>query len=346
MDISFPAHITVTETPDLDGLPMLTADIAPANESAALPLPAGPAGPPGPRGGPRTTFRKMGEIPDAAARPNALGVEDRGKWWHRLDTNGMDVWTGAGWQHSPGAVGAQGPVAPAAVITTNTTHDPAYTVPAVRVTGTGPELTLAVTAPAGLQGPKGPAGASGAISTATDFDQSVGPTQRSTFALGAGSRKWKVQPPPNGFGLWAWYGNDFNADAQQTVEQLVAGTFVIPALPFAWRPMCWGRMAIFCQSGFQNDGELRVRIGSETGAMVASGGGIRGDGAYFATSITPAFGDSTTKPISPTSTVATVPAYTETAIVVTVERVGQSTGGSIGYQRANAWLTVWAQPVA
>ncbi|WP_433597929.1 hypothetical protein ACQPXH_19250 [Nocardia sp. CA-135953] len=289
----------------------------------------------------------MGTIANVGARPTGLTADDRGKWWHRLDSDGMDCWTGATWVHSPGpgAVGAQGPAAPATTITATTTHDPALTVPAVRFTGTGPALGLAVTVPAGLQGAPGPAGDSGSISTATDFDSTIGPAQRGIFAWAAGARKWKVQPAPNGFGCWSWWYTDFSADTQTAVERLTAGTFALPALPFAYRPMCWGRLSIYCQDGQNADAEIRVRLGSETGAMVGAGAGVRYDGAYLLTAFSPAIGDSTTKPISPTSTLATVPAYTATNLVVNVERIGQTTTGEIGFQRSRASLTVWAQPI-
>lgn len=296
-------------------------------------------------GDPRTTFQKMGEIANAGARPAGLGTSDRGKWWHRLDTDGMDFWTGTTWVHSPGAVGAQGPAAAATTITPTTTHDPALIVPAVRFTGTGPALDLAVTVPAGLAGDQGPAGDSGAISTATDFDQTIGPAQRGVFLWYAGARRWKAQPAPNGFSVWSWWNTDFNADTSSETERLTAGTFALPALPFAYRPMVYGQLAIYCEAGNNADGEIRVRIGSETGPMVGAGAGIRSDGAYYLTCFSPAIGDSTTKPISPTSTLASVPAYTETNLVVNVERIGQGNTGDIGYQRSRASLTVWAQPI-
>ncbi|MBF6584438.1 hypothetical protein IU414_06645 [Nocardia farcinica] len=346
MDVSFPAHITVDQQPDLNGLPILTATVTPADESRDLPLPAGPAGPAGSKGQPRTTFRKMGEIADASARPTGLTADDRGKWWHRLDTNGMDVWDGTTWRTSPGAVGAQGSVAPATTIEAVTTHDPALRVPAARFTGTGPDLILAVTAPAGEQGPVGPDGASGAISESPDYDTSIGAVNRSVFAYNSAARRWRATPPPNGYRPWSWWDTDFNADAQAVSDQLTAGTFALPALPFTWRPMVYGQLTIFCQTGKQSDAEARVRIGSESGVMVGNGAGIRADGNYYYVNIMPTFGDEATKTLSPTSTYATIPAYTESALVVTVERVGNNqVDGQIGFQRSRASLTVWAQPV-
>lgn len=337
--------MVVDEEADIDGLPILSATVTPTAEAAALPLPAGPVGPQGAIGRPRAPFTKMGSIANAGARPTGLTADDRGKWWHRLDDDGMDFWNGTTWVHSIGAVGAQGPAAPATTITTTTLHNASLTTPAARFTGTGPDLQLAVTAPAGLQGDEGPAGASGSIATATDFDSSTGPAQRGIFVWAAGARKWQVKPAPNGFGVYSWWNTDFLADTQSNTERLVAGTFTIPAQPFAYRPMVYGHLGIYCAAGNNTDGEIRVRLGSEMGAIVGAGAGIRADGAYYVTVFGPAIGDSTTKPISPTSTVASVPAYTETSVFVTVERVGQGTSGEVGFQRARASLTLWTQPI-
>lgn len=346
-DVSFAAHMTVDEETDIDGLPILTATVVPDEESAPLMLPAGPTGPAGATGTPRSTFIKQGEIADASERPTDLTAADRGKWWHRLDTDGMDFWTGTTWVHSPGAVGVQGPVAPATTITPTTIHNPTLTVPAVRFTGDGPALDLTVTAPAGLQGPEGPPGDSGAISTATDFDQTTGPAQRGVFTWAQGARRWSVQPAPNGFGMWSWWSTgDFNAATTADTDRLIAGTFTLPAMPFDYRPMCWGRLVIQTELNNSTFAEIRVRIGSETGPMVAAGAGIRTtNGLAWLTVFGPAVGDTTTKPISPTSTLASVPAYTETTLVVTVERVGQSGSIDIGFDPNRASLTVWAQPI-
>ncbi len=344
-DFSFPAHLAVDETVDGDGLPILSATLTPAPEATDLPLPAGPAGPAGPRGTARAPFRKMGTIANVGARPVGLGAEDRGKWWHRLDNGSMDTWDGTTWRNSPGAVGPTGPAGPGASIAATTTHEATLTVPAVRVTADGPALTLAVTAPAGDRGPTGPAGASGSISTATDFDQAIGPGKRGVFLWSAAAKKFRVASAPNGFGVWSWYGNDFNADAEQAATRLIAGTFAIPAMPYAWRPMVWGRLQIFCQAGLQSDGEIRVRIGTETGPMVGAGAGIRADGGYYTNVFGPAIGDTAPKPIGPTSTLASVAAHVETVLYVTVERIGQGTSATLGYKRTGASLTVWAQPI-
>ncbi|MGY4098038.1 hypothetical protein ACW2Q0_00495 [Nocardia sp. R16R-3T] len=344
-DIVFPARLTATREVDLDGLPILTATVTPDGEAAALPLPPGQPGPQGPRGRPRSTFVKAGTITGVGARPTGLGPDDRGRWWHRLDDNGMDVWTGAGWVHSPGAVGAQGPVAPAATIAAvTTTHDPALTTPALRVSAEGAALTITATAPAGVAGPAGPAGASGSIATATDYDGTTGPTQRGMFALSLGGRRWSATAPPNGFGPWSWWDADLAADQLADTDQLIALTATVPAMPFQWRPLCYGNLSTYCESSTTVDAEVRVRLGSATGVMVASGAGLRvGVSQYLMIPFNPTFGDEGTKPLSPSSTYACVPAGVPATLLLTVERVG--TGLDIGYARSRGSLTVWAQPV-
>ncbi|WP_280438930.1 hypothetical protein [Nocardia cyriacigeorgica] len=345
-DVSFPAHITVDEQPDLDGNPIITATIVPSETSATLPLPGGDPGPPGLRGTPRSMFVKMGEIANEAARPAGLGADDRGKWWHRLDTNGMDVWTGTEWKHSPNAVGPKGPVAAPNTLTVTTTHDERLTIPAVKFTGNGADQHLEVTVPAGEQGPPGPPGTSGAITTATDFDDTTGPTQRSMFGLNVGARRWRVLPPPTGFGPWAWYESDFNPDlANQSTNLIVAGEFTVPALPFVWRPLVFAHMYAACDSDVNADAVCYVRLGSSNGVMVATGSGARIDSAFMRIPVIPAYGDEGTKPLSPASTFATVPANTETKLVATVERAGATNSSAkIGWDNAGASLVVWALP--
>lgn len=345
-DISFPAHLVVTEDVDDDGLPILTAVVTPSDPIADDPLPAGHPGPEGPRGVPGTTFCKMGTLVDEAARPVGLTATDRGKWWHRLDTDGMDVWDGSGWVHSPDAVGPQGPVADANTLTVTTVHDPALIDAAVDIVGTGAAQTVTVTAPAGLRGPRGPAGASGAIGTATDFDDVNGPTRRAMFALGPNGTRWQVQPPPNGFGPWSWYGDaDFNDDVTAaTADKTIMGTFIIPPLPFRWRPLAYGHIGAGATASSGAKTVAYVRLGGPNGVTVANGSGARYNGPIVQLiPLIPAFGDEGTKPLSPTSEYATVPANQEAVLVMTVEREGPANQYAVYSNHAS--LVVWALPV-
>lgn len=345
-DTQITARLVATEETDLDGLPILAATVSPSTEAADLPLPAGPAGEPGPRGTARTTFAKQGAIADAAERPAGLGAADRGKWWHRLDDDGMDFWDGSAWVHSPDAVGVQGPVAPGNSVTVTTTHDPALVGAALQFSGATAAQTLQATAPAGLQGPPGAAGTSGAIAEATDYDDTVGPVHRSMFALTSSGRRWQATQPPNGHGPWGFWDLEFFGNIEQAIPAYTAAVFTIPALPYQWRPMCWGQMHIYMEQGSEARAEIRVRLGSATGVMVASGAGHRISGPqYLPTAWAPAFGDEGTKALSPTSTYATVPAGQTAQLHVCVERIGSGAGYKIGHTQTAAALTVWAQPV-
>ncbi|WP_067532069.1 hypothetical protein [Nocardia crassostreae] len=344
-DLSFPAHLTVKREPDIDGLPILTAQVDLDDDVVRLPLPEGPAGPQGQQGRPRATFRKTGEIANTAARPTGLGADDRGKWWHRLDDNGMDVWTGAGWQHSPNAVGPKGPVAEANSITDiETIRKENLTVPAVEFVGSGPQQQLKVTVPAGLRGPKGPAGESGTITEADDYDKISQPIRDGVFSYHRASGKFRSAPPPYGTGPWSWYSTDFIADTAATVPRIIAGTFTIPAQDFAWRPIVHGHLAQVTNDKSRTVGVYStVRLHSADGVIVAASS-VTADG-WTLMPLIPSYreGD-TTKTLSPTSTFATVPAGRAVNFVVAVERYG-SANVEIGFGQAHASLVVNAQPI-
>ncbi|MFF0631526.1 hypothetical protein ACFYTS_03415 [Nocardia sp. NPDC004151] len=340
-DSTFPAQLTVDRGLDINGLPILTANIAVADDVADLPLPAGPAGPRGRRGRPRTTFRKMGAIPDAAARPTGLGADDRGCWWHRMDDDGMDVWDGAGWRHSPHAVGPRGPLAPANSITvTETIHNWNLTVPAVDFTGKGAEQQVNVTAPAGVQGPKGPAGTSGAIADSPDYDKATSPGPGSVFAYHRASQKFRPMPPPMGTGPWSWFQEDFAADQEIDAASITVGNFTIPAQPFAWRPVVQGHLYVY---GASASVEATVRLSNGDGAVLAATRSCTG-GYLYLPLFTSYRDDQAVKTLSPGSTFATLPAGQPANLVVSVARVGDGSG-KIGFSRNQASLVVHAQPI-
>ncbi|MEV0356372.1 hypothetical protein AB0H71_09945 [Nocardia sp. NPDC050697] len=343
-DRTFTAHMTVRREVDIDGLPILTAEAAPVGDAAGLPLPEGQAGDPGPGGRPRTTFRKEGVLADASVRPTGLGAEDRGRWWHRLDDNGMDVWTGNGWQHSPDAVGPEGPPAPANTITEVVTerHE-SLTVPAAVFTGTGAEQSLRVTIPAGERGPKGPPGASGAILSAPDFDPSYPPQRGDVFAYHRASRKFRSVPAPLGSGPWSWYQPDFPAETVEAASRITAGTFTIPAQPFDWRPVVYGHGYYYAAGDTGNAAEIVVRLHHAQGQIVATS--PAGSGGWLYMPVVPCYRDGgTTRAMSPTSEFAIVPAGEPANLVVSAERTGTGSG-SIGFKNTQASLVVFARPI-
>lgn len=343
-DVTFPAHITLTEEADLDGLPVLTAEVAVAPASAALPLPAGPEGPAGPPGEPQSPFIKMGEIANIGARPTGLTAADRGKWWHRLDDNSADYWDGAAWKNLATAVGVQGVTAPANTLTPLAViSNEATTIAAVDIKPVNSSTqTIQLTVPAGDRGATGAAGSSGAILTSPDYDSTQGPVERSTFGYHRVSKRFRPLPPPCGYGPWHWGASSFAADASGAVDAYDVLTASFPALPFAWRPVCHG--GIRCYAG--TDVETRVlvyaRLWNSTGIIVGAGAG------FFPTfedmiEIHEHWGDPNAKALSPSSDYAVVPANYTSQIMVRVER-GNGTG-TIGYKQALASFTVYAQPV-
>ncbi|MFI5781098.1 hypothetical protein [Nocardia sp. NPDC051570] len=346
-DISFPAHISVRRERDTDGLPILATHVDISGEVAGLDLPTGPLGPKGQRGTPRTTFRKMGEIAGVAARPTSLGPADRGKWWHRLDDNGMDVWTGSGWQHSTNAVGPRGPVGPALSITDiDTLNDPNLTTGAVQFIGSGAQQSLKVTVPAGQAGPQGPPGSSGKINEATDFDATTdGPVHGSVFAYSRAGAKFHATPPPLGAGPWGWTGpGDFGAKQEASTSQLIVGTFTVPALPYAWRPVVQGQLWVYSVNNSRQSAVATVRLFHSQGPVVGASVGVAGP-EYFYLSIFQSYRDEqSTKTLAPSSTYAKVAAGESATLVVSAERDGTGTD-NIGVNPSDASLIVYAQPL-
>ncbi|UGT58367.1 hypothetical protein [Nocardia asteroides] len=347
-DISFPARLRAYRQPDIDGLPLLTAEVELAPEVAELPLPGGPAGAPGSGGRPRTSFRKMGVLTNSAARPSGLGLEDRGKWWHRLDDNGMDVWIGDGWVHSVDAVGPAGPAAAANVLTVlETMNEPALTEPALELVGTSAEQEIRATVPAGLRGPVGPPGDSGTITEAEDYEEANGPSHGGVFAYDRASRRFRSVPAPLGAGPWGWYQEDFAEEQIVAASRVGGGTFTIPAQPFRWRPHVYGHIYVHSNTTSQA-AELTVRLGSSQGPIVATGTAfaVGSPGAWMYVPVFPCLRDGTTaRVLSPTSDFATVPAGQPGSLVVSVERIGTGpSSDKIGISPTRASLIAFAEP--
>ncbi|MFD7844001.1 hypothetical protein ACFV4K_13850 [Nocardia sp. NPDC059764] len=343
-DTSFPARLTARREHDTAGVPILTATVEISDETADLELPAGPAGEQGRRGRPRTTFRKIGEIPNVAARPTGLGAEDRGSWWHRLDNDGMDVWTGTAWQHSPAAVGPLGPPATPNTLTVDATvHQEHLTEPAVEIDGTGAVQAVKVTVPAGLRGPKGPAGASGRIIDAPDYEVSRGPSHGGLFSYDRSNRKFRSAPAPLGTGPWSWFQEDFNGEQVAAAARLEGGIFTIPAQPFAWRPLVYGHFFGFSEVSGQQAVEVTVRLTNSQGVIVAAT--AASSGVWLYSPLVPCYRDgASTRALSPTSDFAVVPAGQTANLVVGAERTNGG-GAKIGFHNSGASLVVFAEPI-
>jgi hypothetical protein len=344
-DFSFPAHITAERVPDLDGLPILSAHVSVSDDVGALPLPLGPAGPAGKHGRPRSTFRKAGTIPDVGARPTGLGAEDRGRWWHRLDDNGMDVWTGSSWEHSPAAVGPKGPVAePLSVTAEPTRHHEALTEPAVHIETDGVAHRIMTTAAAGLRGPQGPVGQSAAITAAPDFDSAAGPGHRGVFSYNRAGGKFRGAPAPLGSGPWGWYETGFVANTSISTNRFTVGEFTIPAQPFAWRPIVNGHLYVGAEASASNFAHATVRLHNSQGQILADTLTVAGPRTVYLPLIPIYSEENATRNLSPSSTYATVAAGESANLVVSVERY-ENGSGAISFTNSRSSMIVYARPI-
>lgn len=342
-DVTFPAHVVLTEEVSIDGLPMLTATVSLGIAALELELPDGPDGDQGPPGEPQPPFLKMGTLANVGARPGGLTATDRGKWWHRLDNGSMDFWDGSGWRNLANAVGATGPVAPANTLTAlDVISDETVTTAGLDIKPiTSSEQTIQLTVPAGARGATGAPGASGTILTSPDYDSTQGPVGRSMFTYSRISRRFRPTPPPCGYGPWHWAAADFAADASGAVEAYDVLTAVMPVLPYAWRPMCHGGIQTYADTG--SFAHVYVRLYNSTGVATAIGSNFW-QTFWELTEFGEHYGNPNSVGMSPSSEYAVVPANYPSQLLVRVERQG-STSGTIGYKQALAALTVYAMPV-
>lgn len=342
-DVTFPAHVTLTEETDLDGLPVLTASVALGITASALALPDGPDGDQGPPGEPQPPFIKVGTLANSGARPGGLTATDRGRWWHRLDNGSMDFWDGAAWVNLPNAVGATGPVAPANTLTAlDVIAEETITTAGLEIKPINSSTqTIQLTVPAGARGATGAAGSSGTILTSPDYDSTQGPVNRSMFTYSRTSRRFRPVPPPCGFGPWHWASGDFAADDSGAVTAYTVLTASMPVLSYAWRPMVHGGLQTFADTGCF--AHVYARLYSETGVAVAIGSNFW-QTYWELTEFGEHYGNPNSVGMSPSSDYAVVPANYPSRILVRVERQG-STSATIGYKQALAALTVYAMPV-
>jgi len=342
-DLTIPARVTVDSSADSAGFPLLDATVILPPDYVESDMPPGPPGPDGPPGRPRATFVKMGQIANEAARPVGLGPLDRGQWWHRTDDNGMDVWTGTAWAHSPNAVGITGPAAFDNTLTPlPVLRDETYTTATARIRGAlATNQTIEYTVPAGERGGVGPDGASGAITEAPDYDPSYAPVHGSMFAYSRNAQRFRPAMPANGYGPY-YFGPDSwtpTSTDYSTSDQVVAATLVVPAMPFDYRPIVTGSV----RAGTNGNGNVIVFVrtrdldGQIVGAFSVPFKNVMIDG-----NILPFFGDPAAQRISPSNGYATVRAYEEMTYYVILER--QSAVG-VSYVQADGSLSVWCQPV-
>ncbi|MFH5209278.1 hypothetical protein ACHIPZ_13890 [Antrihabitans sp. NCIMB 15449] len=372
--VTFPATMIVDRQVSVTGLPTLQATLEVSEEVKTLPLPTGKQGADGPRGIPRATWiRQDPPIANAGARPVGLTDADIGKWWQRLDDNGMDTWTDIGWVHSANCVGVQGPIAfPNQVEVTETLSVPKVRTAGMLLTGPSTEQGARVTVPSGVRGIQGDPGPSTAIRTRTDYDDTIGPVHNSMFAWRNRSNivqlsktgKFRAQFPVS-YGPWAKYGTDFAVPpALSNVDTLELVVIDIPALPFRWRPIVHAVVSLSADGGTPTaQPHLWARLDSPEGPPVGVGlyamglQGMQSLNASFATVLRPWF--STTGGfdkggiypqvrLSPSSTACTVEPYAAARIFFRAERSygTQTTGTSITFSQTGAYAEVRAMPVS
>ena len=369
-DIVLPGHAEIdTWVPD-SGLPMTDLWLELHGDFRDIPMPPGPKGPDGPPGRPRATFVKMGAIANEAARPAVLGRGARGWWWHRIDTNGMDVWCGDHWQHSPNAVGAPGPVArPNTLTPLPVLRDERYTMAAARVRGRKPDnQTIEYTVPAGERGARGPNGNvfGTAITDAPDYDDTYGPINGSMFAYSRVTRRFRaLARPANGYGPYHFGANVFDGPANispllnggpYVVAPKTIATLVIPPMPFAWRPMVHGMVRTAQLAGGNiltmtfTPLRFTVRLNADDGEQVAIGTNpyVTSPTATQYTEIDttcrPFYGEVNGVNIRRNPKYGVVPAYEEAALVVRLECIPNKL--FFDYATSGAFATVWVVPVA
>ena len=368
-DIVLPGHAEIdTWLPD-SGLPMTDLWLELHGDFRDIPMPPGPKGPDGAPGRPRATFVKMGAIANEAARPAVLGPGARGWWWHRLDTNGMDVWCGDHWKHSPGAVGPTGPVArPNTLTPLPVLRDERYTMAAVRVRGRRPDnQTIEYTVPAGERGPRGPDGNvfGTAITQAPDYDDTYGQVDGSMFAYRRETRRFRsLARPANGYGPFHFGSDVFTGptefrnftDAIYDQRTNIVATVEMPALPFPWRPMVNGmiRTSQAPTGGFLapvlKNIVVTVRLNQADGDKVATGENYIATETFDTvwrgvdTQFNPFFGDrnASLRPGQLTK-YGSVAAYESCVLLVQIEVVPNK--AQYAWITPGAFLTVWALPL-
>lgn len=372
-DISVPGYATIdTWVPD-SGLPMSEMWVEIGDEDGAIPMPPGPAGRQGEPGQPRATFVKMGTLANEAARPAILGPGARGCWWHRLDTNGMDVWTGTEWKHSPNAVGVTGPVAKNNTLDVlPTLRDETYTIAALELKGRKADTqTAQFTVPAGRRGDRGPTGNifGTPITEAPDYDPLYGPVDGSMFAYSRITRRFRsLSRPANGYGPFHYGANSFSGpttlgspqDLVYYFGNRIVATLDIPPMPFAWRPMVWGQYRTCVLPGTLVNPKpsplhMTARLNQLDGPKVADGINPFRQGKFdfdidnypgINTHFGPFFGDSQPVRIRDGGGgYGTVPAYEPASILICIELIVNGQNNAYVYEKTGAWACVWVNPV-
>lgn len=310
-----------------------------------LELRAGPPGEQGPPGPDAWPWVWRGDVSDSSAleaiRPT-LGPANRGYAYRVVSNNSVMYWDGSVFYPFVNAFGAEGPHGPPNRLSVGTVTTLPEGQPATAtISGESPNQVLDLGIPRGGPGEEGPPGGPGPIMTAPDVDDSVPLVEGAVLAYVEDTQMFTPTPWPGWSGPWGLGAADISTGSGVTAPVSTIGTITIPGQRSAWRPMVEG--GIVCQSHAQSVGDSRVdvevRIGSETGQLVAFGGGFP-SADNFRAAITPNFGVS----LTPDSEVGVIPANQSVTLYVTLARNHGTR--SYSWSNTNSNIVVWAQPVA
>ncbi|MFI5781097.1 hypothetical protein [Nocardia sp. NPDC051570] len=334
------------------GTPGLVQSMHATPRDGSLELLTGTPGKQGPAGEPCHSFRWEGDIADQAALSalaTKLGPAHAGKAWRVRSTDTLVYWNGSGFDTFADAFGAVGPDGTACTITLGTvTTGPVGSKLQAIVTGTPPNLTLSLTVPRGVKGRRGNPGGPGPIRRAGDYADATH-IDRAVPTWDAATQKWRPRPDPGLRGPWslvgsqAWDGGNGFAPSQWNVSAspMTVARLSIPAQDCDWRPVIAGGVFLANLEGpnsFKTRVDCEVRMGSESGQIVALGTGFPGSVDIFC-----CFQEYYGTRVTPDSTIGVVPAGQPAVFYVVVRRsVGQA---NYNYAQTDTQLLCWARPV-
>ncbi|QIS16572.1 hypothetical protein [Nocardia arthritidis] len=319
----------------------------------SLELMTGSLGDTGPVGDPARPFQWEGEIADQAvlsALAAKLDTAHAGKAWRVRGTDTLVYWNGTSFDTFADAFGAAGPEGVACTVSVGTVDTgPVGSDLQVTVTGTPPNLTMNLTVPRGVKGRKGDQGSPGPIRKAPDYADGPhldGAVPVWSKAVG----KWVPRAYPGLRGPWsivggqAWDGGPGFADSMYNTSASpnIVARLNIPPQDCDWRPVVTGGViaqTVEDSQTFDTRVDAEVRLGSDSGQIVALGPGM-GSGIAYHCGFQPFYGAR----VTPDSSVGVVRAG-QPAVLNVVLRI--ITGKSnYNYIMDRAQVVCWVRPVA
>lgn len=344
-DLETRLHLRWVDVEDASATQRALIEVTP--NQAFMELPRGKRGEKGEQGppGPGPMFRA--HITDRSQLPTDLTQADWGAAYVDSVSRSLWVWTGQDYFEVQNFVGVQGEPG----------ETPKIQIGSVRVAGeaavsvnqsasTDGVVVLDFTLPAGPQGPQGkqgPPGEMSEISNAPDVDVSQPPEPGE--ALTWNGSKWAPRNVLSPVGPWMLAPSDFTSVSVNILEsagvsEKIVASYVVPGLPFDWRPVVvGGLLTVETPYGVQYNADVRVG-NAQKGDIVGHGVGKPLQRREDPTLLHPW----STSTVTPGSTYGVVKANTATTIYVVLTKVAGTVGGWDFY-RQNAGLTFYAQPV-